>query len=104
MEPYWYLAHGVRGFQATAGTTKLGTPVPITGNGISDATNYISTLITNFNKDRAAADTLFGALSQDEGDTSQLTLAPTDSHGTPVYKFALARIRTQDVARAEDVH
>ena len=103
VEANWFLSQDLRVFQVTAGTTYLGTPVPNTGNAINDATNYVTKLIQNFNGDRAAADTLFNSLSEDEGDTSQLTLAPTDSGGTPVFNIALARIRTQDVAPANDV-
>jgi Kelch motif len=103
VETNWYLSQDLRVFQVTAGTTYLGTAAPNTGNAINDATNYISTLIQKFNGDRAAADTLFDTLSEDEGDTSQLTLAPTDQNGTNVFNFALARIRTQDVSAANDV-
>lgn len=103
VEQDWYLSQDLRVFQVVAGTTYLGVQCPNTGDAISDATTYISNVITAFNKDRAAADTLFGGLSEDEGDTSQLTLAPTNASNTPVFNFALARVRTQDVAPANDV-
>ena len=103
VEQNWYLSQDLRVFQVVAGTTHLGVPCPNTGNAISDATTYISNLINAFNNDRAVADTLFNGLSQDEGDTSQLTLAPTNASNTNVFNFALARVRTQDVAPANDV-
>ena len=103
VEQNWYLSQDLRVFQVVAGTTYLGVPCPNTGDAVSDATTYISNVIKAFNADRAAADTLFGHLSEDEGDTSQLTLAPTDASNTNVFNFALARVRTQDVAPANDV-
>src|ERR1039457_2896788 len=103
VEVNWYLSQDLRVFQVTAGTTYLGTPCPNTGDPVSDPTTYISTLISNLNNDRAVADTLFGTLSENEGDTSQLTLAPAGNSSTPVFNFGLARVRTQDVAAANDV-
>jgi hypothetical protein len=103
VERNWYLSQDLRVFQVTAGSHFLGTPCPNTGDPVSDATTYISTLIGNLNNDRAVADTLFGTLSEDEGDTSELTLAPTDNNNAPVFNFGLARVRTQDVAAANDV-
>ncbi len=103
VEQDWYLSQDLRVFQVVAGTTYLGVPCPNTGDAVSDATTYIANVIKAFNNDRAAADTLFGGLSEDEGDTSQLTLAPTNAGNTNVFNFALARVRTQDVAPANDV-
>jgi hypothetical protein len=103
VEQDWYLSQDLRVFQVVAGTTYLGVPCPNTGNAVSDATTYIANVISAFNGDRAVADTLFGNLSEDEGDTSQLTLAPTNASNTNVFNFALARVRTQDVAPAKDV-
>ena len=102
VEQDWYLSQDLRVFQIVAGTTYLGVPCPNTGDAVSDATTYITNLIQAFNGDRAAADTLFDGLSED-GDTSQLTLAPTNTSNTNVFNFALARVRTQDVAPANDV-
>lgn len=102
VEQDWYLSQDLRVFQVVAGTTHLGVACPNTGDPVSDATTYIANLIKAFNNDRAVADTLFNGLSQDEGDTSQLTLAPTNG-STNVFNFALARVRTQDVAPANDV-
>lgn len=102
-EKEWYLSQDLRVFQVTAGKTFLGTAAPNTGNAVSDATTYIQTLIKNLNGDKGVADTLFNGLSEDEGDTSELTLAPTNGGGTNVFNFALARVRTQDVAAANDV-
>jgi len=103
VELNWYLSQDLRVFQVTAGTTFFGTPAPNTGNAINDATTYIANLIKSFNGDKATADILFNSLSEDEGDTSQLTLSPTGSGTTPVFNFALARVRTQDVSPAPDV-
>jgi hypothetical protein len=103
VEQDWYLSQDLRVFQVVAGTSYLGVQCPNTGDPISDATTYISNVIAAFNSDRSAADTLFNGLSQDEGDTSQLTLAPTDASNRSVFNFALVRVRTQDVAPAKDV-
>lgn len=103
VEQDWYLSQDLRVFQVVAGATYLGVPCPNTGDAVSDATTYIANVIQAFNGDRAAADALFDGLSEDEGDTSQLTLAPTNTSNTNVFNFALARVRTQDVAPANDV-
>jgi hypothetical protein len=103
VEQSWFLSQDLRVFQVTAGQHFLGKQVPNTGNVRQDATGYITGLLQAFNTDKGVADTLFDTLSEDEGDTSQLTLAPTDSSNTPVFNFALARVRTQDVTAATDI-
>ncbi|MEO7085467.1 MAG: kelch repeat-containing protein [Gemmatimonadaceae bacterium] len=97
----WYLSMDLRVFQMTAGGKRFGANVPKTGNAVNDATGFISQAITNLNGDRAVADGLFEAIPENE-DAASLSLAPTDGTN-PVYSFALARVRTQDVAPANDV-
>jgi hypothetical protein len=104
VEANWNTSQDLRVFQVVAGTTYLATKCPNTGDAVSDGTTYIANLIKSFNDDRAAPDILCGKLSEDEGDTSQLTLAPiVGNSNAPVSYFALARLRTQDVAPANDV-
>jgi hypothetical protein len=97
----WYLSLDLRVFQIDAGQTRFGATVANSGNAVNDATGYIQTVINNLNGDPAVADGLFGAIPENE-DTAALSLAPKDG-SNPVYSFALARVRTQDVAPANDV-
>src|SRR5205814_1281400 len=98
----WYLSVDVKTFQVKAGASKFSTPVPHTGNARNDATGYIQQIITAFNADRASAASLFDALPLDE-DPTTITLAPTAVDGTPVFNFALARIRYRDTIPATNV-
>jgi hypothetical protein len=100
----WYLSMDLRVFQITAGTPRFGATPGNTGNVVGDATTYITKVISNLNGDPAAADGLFEGIAENE-DTAALNLAP-DNGGhppLPVYNFALARVRTQDIAPAKDV-
>ncbi|HEY6489852.1 MAG: kelch repeat-containing protein [Terracidiphilus sp.] len=97
----WYLSMDLRVFQIEAGQKRFGATVANSGNAVNDATGYIQTVIKNLNGDPAVADGLFAAIPENE-DTAALSLAPTNGTN-PVYSFALARVRTQDVAPANDV-
>jgi hypothetical protein len=97
----WYLSMDLRVFQIAASGKRFGATVAHTGNAVADATGFITAVINNLNGDRAVADGLFQAIAENE-DTAALSLAPTDG-SNPIYSFALARVRTQDVAPANDV-
>jgi hypothetical protein len=97
----WYLSMDLRVFQITAGQKRFGATVANSGNAVADATGFITQVIKNLNGDPAVADGLFGAIAENE-DAASLSLAPTDGTN-PVYSFGLARVRTQDVAPANDV-
>lgn len=97
----WFLSMDLRVFQIDAGKTRFGATVANSGNAVNDATAYIQKVIKNLNGDLSAADGLFGAIPENEN-AAVLSLAPTDG-STPVYSFALARVRTQDIAPANDV-
>jgi hypothetical protein len=97
----WYLSTDLRVFQIAAGGTRFGATVSTSGSADTVATDFIQTVISNLNSDAAAAGPLFDAIAQDETSTA-LSLAQTDG-STPVYNFALARVRLQDVAAAPEV-
>lgn len=97
----WYLSIDLRVFQVEAGQKRFGATVARSGNAVNDATGFITQAIKNLNGDPAVADGLFAAIPENE-DAASLSLAPTDGTN-PVYSFALARVRTQDVAPANDV-
>ena len=98
----WYLSVDLKVFMVKGGGTKFSMPLPAAGVPQTVATNWIQQLITAFNNDRASAATLFDALPSDEN-LSEIALAPTDVHGTPVYNFALARLRYRDTIPANNV-
>ena len=98
----WYLSVDVKTFQVKAGSHRFNTPVPDTGQPRIDATGFIQTIIGAFNADRASAASLFDALPLDE-DPTTITLAHTATDGTPVFNFALARIRYRDTIAASNV-
>jgi hypothetical protein len=93
----WYLSVDIRVFQVTADGTsrKFGQSIPPTGNPPDLAKAYITSVIANLNTDTASLEPAFDALPQGEA-LAELSLAPTD--GThPIYLFALARVRFQDL-------
>jgi hypothetical protein len=98
----WYLSVDIKTFQVKAGSHRFNTAVPNTGSARSDATGFIQTIIAAFNADRASAASLFDALPLDE-DPTTITLAQTATDGTPVFNFALARIRYRDTIAANNV-
>lgn len=98
----WYLSMDVRVFQMKAGQTKFAANVANSGSARDAALNFINQALDNLNASPGSADTEFNALPQEE-DASTLALAPSDSHGTPVYNFAIARVRYRDVQDANDV-
>jgi hypothetical protein len=98
----WYLSVDIRVFQAKAGDTKFGGHVASSGSARTAATSFIQQVITNFNGSPGSANGIFDGLPSAE-DQSTLALAPTDSHGTAVYNFALARVRYRDTIPADKV-
>lgn len=98
----WYLSVDIRVFQMKAGQTRFGAQVATTGSPAGVATSFIQQAITNLNGSPGSAGGLFDALPSAE-DVATLALAPTDTHGTPVYNFALARVRYQETIAASNV-
>jgi hypothetical protein len=93
----WYLSVDLRVFQMTAGDTKFAVHLDGAPN------DWISKAIDNLNLDPGPLGPVFDAIPQDDEDAAALTLAPTDGDGHPVYNFALARVRYQDVQVASKV-
>jgi hypothetical protein len=98
----WYLSVDIKTLQVKAGAKRFNAPVPNTGNRRADATGWIQQIITAFNADRASAKSIFDALTLDE-DPTTITLAETAMDRTPVFNFALARIRYRDTIPASNV-
>lgn len=98
----WYLSTDIKVFQVKAGQTLFNQKVPTTGAARDVATGWIQGVISAFNGDRASALSLFNALPSDEN-TPELALATTDSGNTPIYNFALARVRYRDTIPANNV-
>jgi len=98
----WYLSVDIRVFQLKAGGTRFGAHVATSGDPHDAALNYITTAIGNLNGSPGSAGSMFDALPQDEN-LSELALSPVDSHGTPVYNFAVARVRHRDTIAANNV-
>jgi hypothetical protein len=98
----WYLSVDIKTLQVKAGDKRFNTPVPNTGNRRLDATGWIQQIITAFNADRATGGSLFDTLTLDE-DPTTITLAETALDNTPVFNFALARVRYRDTIPASNV-
>ena len=98
----WYLSVDIRVFQAKAGQTRFGAHVATSGAARTVATSFIQQVITNLNGSPGSAGGLFDALPSAE-DQSTLALAPTDTGGTAVYNFALARVRYRETIPATNV-
>jgi hypothetical protein len=93
----WYLSVDIRVFQMVAdGTTKMfEESIPSSGNPDDLATSFITNVIHNLNNHKPKLGPAFDGLPQLE-QPAELTLAPTDGTN-PVYNFALARVRFQDL-------
>ena len=98
----WYLSVDIRVFMLKAGDTHFGAHVATSGSARTVGTTFIQQAVHNLNGSPGSAGTEFDALPEGE-DTSTLALATTDSHGTLVYNFALARVRYRDVQDASNV-
>ncbi len=98
----WYLSTDVRVFQVKAGDTKFAAHVATSGTARTVATTFIQQALTNLNGSPGSAGSLFEALHQEE-ELTTLALAPTDTSGTPVYNFAVARVRYRDIISANNV-
>lgn len=98
----WYLSMDVKVFQMTAGDRKFATNLPTSGDVSAVASTFITSLINNLNSNQASAGSFFDSLPTDEA-AAALSLAPTNAANVPIYNFALARVRCQDLADALDV-
>ena len=99
--PIWWLSNDLRVFQITPGLSLRGSAVAFPQPGLNapqtDAANFIAALLTEFNGAwPAAAIHPFDQISTDE-QGAQLELSQTVS-GTPVYNFAVARVRYRALA------
>ena len=97
----WYLSVDIRVFQIPRGRTRFGVAVG-SGNAPDAATAYIQHVLKNLNADLAAATAAFESIPLSE-DASSLAIAAQDASGTPIYNFALARVRSRDVSAAKNV-
>ncbi len=98
----FYLSTDIRVFQVKAGQTRFAVHLPTSGSAKAVATSFIQQVITNLNGSPGSAGALFDALPTTE-DAATLALSPTDSGGTPVYNFAVARVRYRDTVDASNV-
>jgi hypothetical protein len=101
----WYLSVDLKVFMLKQGQTKFAATVvsqSATVKAKDVATQYIQQVIANLNGGGASAYTEFDSLPDDE-DTPTLAISPVDSSNVPVYNFALARVRLQDVNPANNV-
>ena len=106
--PTWWLSEDLRVFQVTTGGSLAGLPAVTlqnTGSASVDAPAFIKAVIQGFNGDPALPPSHpFDQISIDE-QQSQVTLAqfnpPTST--TPVYNFAVARVRYQSTAASTPV-
>jgi Galactose oxidase, central domain len=97
----WYLSVDMRVVQLRAGDKRFGVTVATSGGADTVGTNFITSVIGNLNTHVATLGPEFDALPQAEED-STLSLAPADTGGTPVYNFAIARVRFRDLN--QDAH
>ncbi len=98
----WYLSVDIRVFQVKAGQTRFAAHVGTSGAARTVATTFIQQVISNLNGSPSSAGALFDALPSAE-DVATLALSPTDSGGTAVYNFALARVRYRETIPASNV-
>ena len=104
--PTWWLSEDLRVFQVTAGGALQGlstVTLENTGNAQTDAPTFIKAVIDGFNADTTQPPNHpFDLISTDEL-VSQVTLdqynPPTST--TPVYNFAMARVRYQSTEQSE---
>ena len=92
----WYLSVDLRVLQLGAGDKRFGATLATTGGTANVATTFVASVIQNLNSHVATLGPDFDALPQAE-ESSTLSLAPTDSSGTKIYNFALARVRFRDL-------
>ena len=88
----WWTSIDMRVFQVAQGGRKFGATI---GNGAAAANTFIQAVITNLNTHPALASD-FDAIDPNEAPEA-LTLAPTDSSGTPIFNFAVAKVRLRDL-------
>lgn len=99
----FYLSVDLGVFQVTAGQAAVfGASIPTSGSIKTNAHNFIHTVIGNLNAPSSTVTGQFaGTVSLTEDSTVNLLHA--DSSGNPIYNFALARVRFQDVNPADHV-
>ena len=98
----WFLSMDVKVFQVKQGQTKFAAHVGSAGGARAVATTFIQQVLTNLNGSPGSAASMFDALPMDENAAS-LAIAQTDGSGTPVYNFAVARVRYRDTVAANNV-
>lgn len=91
-ETFW-LSTDLRTFQVTDGSSKFG--ANLTGSSLSSASSFITQVITNLNSGSTGGQTFDGLPSSSADDVA---LYQTDSSGTAVFNFAVARVRYRALA------
>lgn len=91
-----WLSTDLRVFQAKNGQARFGST--LTGSSLSAASSFITQVISNLNSGSSGGET-FDGLPSDSGDVA---LYNTDSSGTAVFTFAIARVRYR--ALVDDAH
>jgi hypothetical protein len=82
-----WLSTDLRVFQTKDGESRFG--ATLTGSSLSAASNFITQVISNLNGGSTGGQTFDGLPS----DTGEVALYQTDSSGTAVFTFAVARVR-----------
>jgi hypothetical protein len=98
----WYLSVDLRVFTVAQGG-RLFAATMGGGDPANAASAFITAALTNLNGHVASLGPAFDALPQDDEDAAALSLAPTDGGGTPIFNFAIARVRYRDVQVANSV-
>ena len=98
----WYLSVDLRVFTVAQGGRQFAATMEA-GDPATVASDFITHALTNLNGHVATLGPAFDALPQDDEDAAALSLAPTDTTGTPIYNFAIARVRYRDVQTASNV-
>ena len=99
----FYLSVDLGVFQVTAGGgAAFGASIPASGDIVTNAETYIQAVIQNLNAPGSTVTGQFdGTVSA--GSDSIVNLLHADGSGKPIYNFALARVRFQDVSAATNV-
>ena len=90
----WWTSIDMRVFQVSQNGRRFAVTM---GSGAGAATTFIQSVLTNLNN--PAHPTLgaeFDNIDPEEA-SEELALAPTDAGGTPVFNFALAKVRLRDL-------
>jgi hypothetical protein len=99
----FYLSVDLGVFQVTAGgPVAFGASIPTSGSVKTNAKNFIHSALQNLNKTGSTVTGQFAATVAPSSD-SIVNLLNADSSGNPIYNFALARVRFQDINPANNV-